>query len=124
MSRTGALLRCGGVNQGISPVFVWVFHRVSGVLLILFLAVQLLTGFYQASVSNSEWVATMADLHRHMVVKSLLVFLVIFHALYGVRTILMDLGVNREKLLFWVCTGLGIVLFLAFLISYSLLVAA
>ncbi len=105
-------------------MFVWVFHRISGVLLIFLLAFQLFTGFFQASSSSSELVTTFAGLHKHAMLNGLLVFLVIFHALYGVRTILMDLGVRREKLLFWVCTLLGLVLFVVFLVLFLTLVAA
>jgi len=103
-------------------VFVWMFHRISGAVLIFVMAFQLLTGFFQASTANSELVKTMADLHRHALLNCLMVFLVVFHALYGVRTILLDLGVGREKRLFWVCTVLGAVLFVVFLWLYFTLV--
>lgn len=96
-------------------MFVWVFHRVSGVLLIFLLAIQLSTGVFQGSRSGSQLVATSAELHKHAALNCLLAFLVIFHALYGVRTILLDLGAKREKLLFWACTILGVLVYAAFL---------
>ena len=99
-------------------MFVWMFHRISGILLIALLALQLGTGFFQASSSNAAAVKTLAALHRHPLVNCLLVLCVIFHALYGVRTIVLDLGVKRERLLFWICTTLGSLLFVAFLIAY------
>ena len=64
-------------------MFVWMFHRLSGLLLIGLLVLQLGTGFFQASSSNLPLVKTVAALHRHPAVVSLLVFCVIFHALYG-----------------------------------------
>ena len=99
-------------------MFVWIFHRISGVLLILLMAFQLFTGFFQASSSNVELVKTVAGLHKHPALVCLLVFLAIFHALYGLRTILMDLGTGREKLLFWVSSALGLALFGVFLILF------
>ena len=105
-------------------MFVWVFHRISGLVLIFLLSFQLFTGFFQASASNAELVETFARLHKHTVLNCLLVFLAIFHAVYGVRTILMDLGLRREKLLFWVCTILALVLFVVFLVLFLTLVAA
>jgi succinate dehydrogenase/fumarate reductase cytochrome b subunit len=104
-------------------VFVWVFHRISGLLLIFLLAFQLVTGLFQASISNSQVVKTIAGLHNHAVLNSLLAFLVIFHGLYGVRTILMDLGVRRERLLFWTCTILGLALFVGFLAALAMVYA-
>ena len=51
-----------------------------------------------------------------------MVFLFIFHSLYGIRTILMDMGVCREKLLFWGANVLGLVMFTVFLLLYLNLV--
>jgi len=103
-------------------MFVWIFHRISGLLLIVLVAFQLVTGFFQASTSNLESVEAMADLHKHATLNCLMVFLFIFHALYGIRTILMDLGVKAEKLLFWACTILGLVVFGVFLVLFFTLV--
>ena len=41
-------------------VFVWVFHRVSGILLIVLMLFQLTTGFYQGSYASSDAIRTMA----------------------------------------------------------------
>ena len=103
-------------------MFVWIFHRISGVLLAVFLLAQLVTGFCQASSSKLELVQAIAGLHRHAVLSCLLVLVAAFHALYGIRTILLDLGVQREKLLFWVATGLGWVFFGIFLVLYFRLI--
>ena len=99
-------------------MFVWVFHRVSGILLFFLIGFQLFTGFYQASTSGEPFVKTMADLHRHAFLNALLVFLFIFHALYGFRTILLDLGLKREKLLFWCCNAVGLIAYAVFLVLY------
>jgi succinate dehydrogenase/fumarate reductase cytochrome b subunit len=103
-------------------VFVWAFHRASGLLLIVLMVFQLTTGFYQGSYASSDAVRTMADLHRHQVINCVLVFLFIFHSLYGIRTILLDLGVKAEKAIFWGCTALGTVLFAVFLVLFNTLV--
>jgi len=103
-------------------MFVWIFHRISGLLLIVLLCLQLVTGFFQASTSNSELVVTMAGLHKHAVLNCLMVFLLVFHSLYGIRTILMDLGLGREKLFFWCANALGILIFVVFLVLYLTLV--
>jgi succinate dehydrogenase/fumarate reductase cytochrome b subunit len=92
-------------------------------MLIGLLSFQLFTGFFQASPSNSPAVQTMAALHRHAAINCLLVFCVIYHALYGLRTIVLDLGMKRERLLFWICTIGGSLLFVGFLIEYFTCVA-
>lgn len=105
-------------------MFVWVFHRITGLVLIVVLCAQVMTGFFQASASNAEMVKTVAGLHKHTLLVSLLVFAAIFHGLYGIRTILLDLGMKRERLLFWIANVLGLVLFAGFLLHYFWIVAA
>lgn len=99
-------------------MFVWIFHRISGIALFGLLALQLCSGLCQASISERAWVQAVAALHQHPAVVCTLVFCVIFHALYGLRTIALDLGVKRERLLFWVFTVLGWLLFAGFLAGY------
>ena len=100
------------------------FSSIGFVLLIFLLAVQVFTGFFQASSSNVDLVRAVGDLHEHTVLNCLLVFCIVFHGAYGIRTMLMDLGVRKERLLFWVCTLLAAVLFAIFLVLFLLLVAA
>ena len=99
-------------------MFVWVFHRISGLLLIVLLFVQLFTGYFQATAADAGAARTAAALHKLALLNCVLVFLLIFHAFYGLRTILLDLGVRREKLLFWAFTAAGAAAYVAFLVGY------
>ena len=97
-------------------MFIWVFHRVSGLLLILLLGLKFLTSFFlMTKEQKPDWALV---LHTNSFTDSLLIVLIVFHALYGLRTVIIDLGVKREKLLFWVFTVLSIVFSAALLIVY------
>ena len=104
-------------------MFVWVFHRISGILLVVLLPLQLLSGVLQGGTVNPDRARWMTDVHRHDFLNGLLAFLVVFHGAYGVRNILLDLGVRRERLLFWACTLSGAILFAAFLVVWRLTLA-
>jgi len=95
-------------------VFVWLFHRVSGLLLVILLPLQLATGLLQGDTTHVQLARLMADLHRHGFLNCLVAFLAIFHGVYGVRTLLLDAGMRHEKLLFWLCTLVGGLLFAGF----------
>jgi succinate dehydrogenase hydrophobic anchor subunit len=97
-------------------MFVWVFHRVSGLLLIALLGIKFFTSFFLMTKDQKpDWALV---LHTNKLTDSLLIVLVVFHALYGLRTIIMDMGSRREKLLFWLFTGLGAVLSIGLLAVY------
>ena len=105
-------------------MFVWMFHRISGLVLILLLSLQVVTGMLQGSTSSAASVKDIATLlHKHPAVNCVLVFCIIFHGLYGVRTMVLDLGLKRERALFWLCTVAGSALFAVFLMYYFHFVA-
>ncbi len=89
-------------------MFVWIFHRISGLLLILLLSIKFLTAFFlMTKEQKPDWALV---LHTNPFIDTLLIISVVFHALYGLRTIAMDLGLRKEKLLFWVSTLLSLIL--------------
>ncbi len=97
-------------------MFVWVFHRVTGLLLIALLSFKFLTSFFlMTKQQKPDWALV---LHTNPLIDSLLIVTVVFHALYGLRTVIIDAGVRKEKLLFWIFTILGVVLSGALLVFY------
>lgn len=97
-------------------MFVWVFHRISGILLIVLLGIKFLTSFFLMTKDQKpDWALV---LHTNPLSDTLLIIAVVFHALYGLRTVLIDMGLRREKLLFWVFTILGVALTGVLLIVY------
>jgi succinate dehydrogenase/fumarate reductase cytochrome b subunit len=97
-------------------MFVWVFHRITGLLLIALLSLKFLTSFFLMTKDKKpDWALV---LHTNDLTDVLLIITVVFHALYGLRTVIIDMGVRKEKLLFWVFTGMGIVLTAGLLVVY------
>jgi len=97
-------------------MFVWVFHRVSGLLLIVLLGLKFFTSFFLMTKDQKpDWALV---LHSNPLSDTLLIVLAVFHAVYGLRTVVMDLGARREKQLFRIFTALGVVLSAALLVVY------
>jgi succinate dehydrogenase/fumarate reductase cytochrome b subunit len=97
-------------------MFVWVFHRVSGLLLVLLIGLKFFTSFFlMTKAQKPDWALL---LHTNPLTDSLLIVAGVYHAFYGLRTFIIDLGVRKEKLLFWVFTGLGSAFTVGLLIIY------
>jgi succinate dehydrogenase/fumarate reductase cytochrome b subunit len=97
-------------------MFVWVFHRVSGLLLIFLLGFKFFTSFFLMTKDQKpDWALV---LHTNPFIDTLLIVSIVFHAFYGLRTVIMDLGAKKEKLLFWIFTLLGVLFSTALLIVY------
>lgn len=97
-------------------MFVWLFHRITGLFLIVTLSIKIFTSFFLMTKNQKpDWALV---LHTNPLIDSLLIVSVIFHALYGLRTVIIDLGVRKEKLLFWIFTILGFVLSAGLLVVY------
>lgn len=97
-------------------MFVWVFHRVSGLLLIGLLGVKFFTSFFLMTKDQKpDWALV---LHTNPFIDTILIVSIVFHAFYGLRTVIIDLGVKKEKQLFWVFTCLSLLSCAALLIVY------
>ncbi len=88
-------------------MFVWVFHRVSGLLLIFLLTLKFLTAFFLMTKGQKpDWALV---LHTNPLTDTFLIISGVYHAFYGLRTVIMDMGYRNEKLLFRLFTLLGAV---------------
>ena len=97
-------------------MFIWVFHRASGLLLIVLLAVKFLTSFFLMTKGQKpDWALL---LHTNPLTDSFLIVAGVYHAFYGLRTVVIDLGLRKEKALFWISTALGTLVTAALLIIY------
>lgn len=97
-------------------MFVWVFHRISGILLIVLLTIKFVTAFFLMTKGQKpDWALL---LHTNPMSDTLLIISGIYHAFYGLRTILMDMGMRREKLLFRLFTAAGGVVSALLLLLY------
>jgi succinate dehydrogenase/fumarate reductase cytochrome b subunit len=89
-------------------MFIWLFHRISGAILIVLIGIKILTGYFLLPKDNKpDWALS---LHRHPVIDILIVVLFTFHSMYGIRTIIIDLGFRKEKLLFWLSNILAAII--------------
>ncbi len=79
-------------------MFIWLFHRISGVVLIFLIGIKIFTSFFLLTKDKKpDWALS---LHRQPVLDVLILILFTFHSLYGLRTIAIDLGYKKEKELF------------------------
>ncbi len=89
-------------------MFIWLFHRISGVSLIVLIGLKVLTSYFLFTKDKKpDWALS---LHRQPVLDVLLLVLFTFHSVYGIRTIIMDLGYRGEKKLFWLSNVVAVVI--------------
>ena len=86
-------------------MFAWLFHRISGLIMIFLFGIKIFSGFFLFTKDKKpDWALL---LHRQPVVDLLVLVLFAFHVSYGLKALLYDLGIRREKLLFWTFTLFG-----------------
>ena len=98
-------------------MFPYYLIRFSGPLLLILVGLKILSGY--ALVGRIEGTSWLSTLHQNRILDILLLIGFIFHALYGLRLFLIDLGMMRhERLLFWTFSIISIV---AIVFSYAYL---
>jgi len=89
-------------------MFIWLFHRISGLSLVVLIGIKILTSYFLfTKETKPDWALS---LHRQPVLDVILLVLFVFHSMYGIRTIIIDLGYRKEKQLFVLSTVVAAVL--------------
>jgi len=101
-------------------MWAWLLFRASGLLLVFYLFAHIIvTSMSHFGVKVNEfgettsWYDSLMEFFDHpiaIVLDLCLVGVVLYHALNGVRIILMDFGVGikQHKIIFWVCMAITV----------------
>jgi len=87
-------------------MFPYYFLRFSGPILMFLIGVKILSGYALSGNVISE---TLSKSHREDFIDNLLIPLFLFHGFYGLRLFLIELGIDRERFLFWLFTLLSLI---------------
>ncbi len=93
-------------------IFVRIFHRWSGMFLIVFVGLKILSGYVAAGNLGFLNQETAYHIHYALWVDLPLLFLFIFHSFYGLFKILNQYYSSKQRLLFNIITLLAMVLFI------------
>lgn len=90
-----ALNRKVGFFQGLkyrggSPMLAWMLHRITGFGLVVFVSLHVIASFFMQQ-TGSDLATTLNIIYEHWAFQILITFIVIYHALNGMRIALLDL---------------------------------
>jgi len=99
-------------------MWAWLFHRVSGVALALYLFAHIWV-ISRGAATGAEGFNTMFETLESplfIVLDLFLLAAVVYHALNGIRVLLFDLGVaiRQQKTLFWAVIAISVVVMAVF----------
>ncbi|WP_408011137.1 hypothetical protein ACJROX_12860 [Pseudalkalibacillus sp. A8] len=87
----------------------WVVQRVTALLLFFLLPLKIYSGY--VIVGKLPGTGIISTLHLNSLLDATLIFALIFHALYGMRVILIDVGLVKDNRdIFMVFTIIGAIL--------------
>jgi succinate dehydrogenase / fumarate reductase cytochrome b subunit len=76
--------------RGGGPYLVWLFHRIGGLAIILFVSMHVISSFFMQQ-TGSDFATAINIVYESVYFQLFIYFFVIFHAINGLRIILMDL---------------------------------
>lgn len=94
-----------------SGAFINTFHKWSGLLLILFIALKILSGYAVYGMPSIFSRSTGGAIHFARWVDIPLLFLFIYHAVYGVLKVFTKFNTRNKPVVFWLTTLVATFLF-------------
>ena len=79
----------GARYRGGGPMLAWVLHRVSGIAIVVFVGLHVLASFLMQQF-GSDFATTMNIVYESPYFQIFIFFVVIWHALNGLRIIILD----------------------------------
>jgi succinate dehydrogenase / fumarate reductase cytochrome b subunit len=76
--------------QGKGPMLAWILHRLSGIGIAVFVGVHVISSFFMQQL-GSDWATTLNTIYESWIFQIIVIFIVIFHALNGLRIIILDI---------------------------------
>ena len=75
--------------KGGIPMLSWLFHRITGLGMVIFISIHVIAGFFMQQ-TGSDFAATINTIYESIYFQVFIYFCVIFHVLNGTRIILLD----------------------------------
>ena len=93
--------------------WAWLTQRISAVVLFLLIPVKIYTGWAaRGKVPDvPEWLGSGKRIHFNATIDILLLLCFLLHGFYGLRVILIDVGVIKEDRWFWRTLALALGIF-------------
>jgi len=76
--------------KGGGPMRAWTLHRVSGLAMVLFVGLHIIAGFLTQEFGSETGIA-INTIYENWIFQLLIFFLVIFHAVNGLRVVILDI---------------------------------
>ena len=77
--------------RGGGPMLAWSLHRISGLAIVLFVGLHVLASFFMQQL-GSDLATAVNTVYELIYFQFLVIFIVMFHALNGLRIIILDLS--------------------------------
>ena len=76
--------------QGGGPMFTWMLHRITGVAILVFVGLHVISSFFMQQ-TGSEAATFINSIYENWIFQIFVAFFVLFHALNGLRIAVLDL---------------------------------
>jgi succinate dehydrogenase / fumarate reductase cytochrome b subunit len=77
--------------RGGGPMLSWAFHRISGLAIVLFVGLHVISSFFMQQI-GSTLATTINIVYESIYFQFIVIFIVLFHAINGLRIIILDLS--------------------------------